>query len=506
MLKFFQKMGKSLMLPIAVLPICAIFMGIGYLLAPGAMGMEGAETSSAAYYIGFFLVKAGSALIDNIAILFAIGVAIGMSKKADGVSALAGLISWLVVQTLLDVKVSGVLLELDEISTIAFGKINNPFIGILCGFIAAFCYNKFSGIRLPEFLAFFSGKRFVAIATVGFSTIAAAILTFIWPMLFNALVMIGNSILNLGGVGVGIYAFLNRLLIPTGLHHALNNIFWFDTIGIGDLTNYWAGKTSADCTWSLGMYMSGFFPCMMFGIPGACLAMIMAIDKNKRRRAIGVFGSLALCALISGVSEPFEFTFMFLAFPLYVVYALLYAIFSVIVYFVGFRAGFTFSAGSIDLLFSSALPGAQNTWMIIPLGIAAFAVFFLVFYVAIKKLNVRKISDGLKETVNVSEIDLSKAATLINPMSGKDTDVKEDKETIKARKIIEALGGKDNITSVDHCATRLRLELKDDSKVKDDEVKAAGAVGVIKPGKGACQVIIGPSVQFTYDAMSELLG
>ncbi len=175
------------------------------------------------------------------------------------------------------------------------------------------------------------------------------------------------------GIGAGIYAFLNRLLIPTGLHHALNNVFWFDTIGLGDLSHYWAGDTSANVGWSLGMYMSGFFPCMMFGIAGAALAMIKAA-KNKKA-AIGLVLSAAICAFICGVTEPFEFGFMFLCFPLYVVYAALYGIFTIITYYVGFRAGFCFSAGATDLVFSSFLPAANNTLMIIPLGIAAFVVF-----------------------------------------------------------------------------------------------------------------------------------
>ena len=202
------------------------------------------------------------------------------------------------------------------------------------------------------------------------SIVTSVILLFVWPVIFGILVALGNGIAGLNGIGAGIYAFLNRLLIPTGLHHALNNVFWFDTIGLGDLKHFWAGETSADVGWDLGMYMSGFFPCMMFGIPGAALAMVRTA-KNKKA-AIGLVVSAAICAFVCGVTEPFEFGFMFLCFPLYVVYAALYGIFTIITYYSGFRAGFCFSAGATDLVFSASLPAAAKTWMIIPLGIAAF--------------------------------------------------------------------------------------------------------------------------------------
>ena len=237
---------------------------------------------------------------------------------------------------------------------------------------------------MPDWLAFFSGKRCVAIVTGIVSIIVSVILLFVWPLIFNALYMLGQGIVSLGGIGAGLYAFFNRLLIPTGLHHALNNVFWFDTIGIGDLSNYWAGLVTGDVgtngeviNWSLGMYMSGFFPCMMFGIPGAALAMVHTA-KNKKA-AIGLVTSAAICAFVCGVTEPFEFGFMFLCFPLYVVYALLYGIFAVITYYTGFRAGFMFSAGATDLVFSYPLPAHANTWMILPLGLAAAIVFYVVF-------------------------------------------------------------------------------------------------------------------------------
>ena len=371
--------------------------------------------------------------------------------------------------------------------TLAFNKIANPFIGILSGVIGSSCYNKFKNTKLPNWLAFFSGKRCVAIIAGLVSIIVSAVLLFVWPLLFGALVALGDAVAGMGVVGAGIYAFLNRLLIPTGLHHALNNVFWFDTIGLGDLQHFWAGETSADVTWSLGMYMSGFFPCMMFGIPGAALAMIQCAKPAKKKIAIGLVASAAVCSFVCGVTEPFEFGFMFLAPGLYVIYALLYGIFTIVTVALGFRAGFSFSAGATDLLFSSTLPAAQKTLLIIPLGIAAFVVFYFVFLFAIKKFNLKtpgREDDDLEEEKNVQ--------------------LASDDYTEIAKKILAGCGGKGNIVSIDNCVTRLRLEVRDMTAVNDKAIKAAGVAGVIKPGKTSVQVIVGTKVQFVADAFSKL--
>ena len=273
-MKFLQKLGKALMLPVACLPICGILMGLGYLLCPATM--QGGDIVTVAQKIGLFLVKAGASLIDNMALLFVVGVGVGMSEDNDGVGGVAALASWLMITTLLNTGFVTTIMPSvaeNENATIAFNKIANPFIGILAGIIGSMCYNKFKSTKLPDFLAFFSGKRCVAIIAGVVSIVVSVVLLFVWPLIFGVLIAVGKGIAGMGAVGAGIYAFLNRLLIPTGLHHALNNVFWFDTIGLGDLSHFWAGETSADVTWSLGMYMSGFFPCMMFGIPGAALAL-----------------------------------------------------------------------------------------------------------------------------------------------------------------------------------------------------------------------------------------
>lgn len=431
-MKFLQKLGKALMLPVAVLPICGILMGIGYMLCPETM--QGGDIQGAANMIGLFLVKAGGALIDNMAILFVIGVGVGMSDKNDGTGGIAALASWLMMTTLLSTKFVTVIIPSiadSATKTLAFNKIENPFIGILAGIIGAMCYNKFKDTKLPNWLSFFSGKRCVAIVSGVVSILVSVVLLFVWPLLFGALVSVGKAIVKLDIVGAGIYAFLNRLLIPTGLHHALNNVFWFDTIGL--------------------------------------------------------VASAALCAFICGVTEPFEFGFMFLAPGLYVIYALLYGIFTMITVALGFRAGFSFSAGATDLLFSSSLPAAQKTWLIIPLGIAAFFVFYFVFLFAIKKWDLK--TPGRED----DDIEAEKKVELAS-----------DDYTAIAKTILEGCGGKENIASIDNCITRLRLEVKDITLVNDKVIKSAGVAGVMKPGKTSVQVIIGTKVQFVADAFSKL--
>mgnify|MGYP005756896783 FL=1 len=487
-MKYLQRLGKALMLPVACLPVCGILMGIGYALCPASM--QGGEITGALQIIGFFLVKAGGALIDNMSWLFAVGVAVGLATDNDGTAGLAGLVSWLMITKLLNPSVvatlTGVAAEAVDIS---FTKIETQFIGILAGVIGAVCYNKFKSTKLPDWLSFFSGKRCVAIITALVSIVVAAILFFVWPIVFGALVALGEGIMGLGAVGAGIYAFLNRLLIPFGLHHALNNVFWFDTIGIGDLSHFWAGDVTGQngVTWSLGMYMSGFFPCMMFGIPGAAAAMVHCAKKTKKKVAIGLVGSAAVAAFVCGVTEPFEFAFMFLAPGLYLVYALLYGIFTVITVSLGFRAGFSFSAGLTDLVFSASLPAANNTLLIIPLGIAAVIVFYLVFRIMIQAFDLK--TPGREDDDTADEMNVSLA---------------NDDFTEIARIVLEGVGGPANVTSVDNCITRLRLEVKDQALVNEKKIKSAGVAGVVRPNKTAVQVIVGTKVQFVADEFKKL--
>lgn len=484
-MKYIQKLGKAMILPIAAQPICGILMGIGYLLCPATM--QGGEISGAANLIGLFLVKAGSALINNMALLFVVGVGVGMTDDNDGAGGVAAVASWLMITTLLSTEFVTTIVPsiADSVNkTLAFDKIENPFIGIIAGLIGAHCYNRFKGTKLPDWLSSFSGKRSVVIVAGVVSIITAVILLFVWPLVFSALIAIGEAISNMGAVGAGIYVCLNRLLIPTGLHHALNNVFWYDIIGLGDLGNYWAGKTSADVTWSLGMYMAGFFPCMIFGIPGAALAMIHTAKDKKA--AMGLVASAALCSFVCGVTEPFEFCFMFLAPGLYVVYAILFGLFTVLTVVVGFRAGFCFSAGAVDLVFSSSLPAAANTWTIIPLGIAAFAVFYIVFRFAIEKWDLKTPGreDDYEEELN---------AGLINA-----------DYTEVAALILEGVGGKENVAGIDNCIVRLRLEIKNPRLVSAKKIKSSGVAGIMRPGKNNVHVVIGPQVELVTDEFKKL--
>lgn len=483
MMKYLQKLGKSLMLPVACLPVCGILMGIGYALSPNVM--IGGDIVGMKAVIGFFLVKAGGALIDNMSWLFAIGVAVGMSDDNDGTAGLAGLVSWLMITTLLSSGSVAILTGAE--ANPAFGKIGNQFIGILAGIIGSTCYNKFKGTKLPDALSFFSGKRCVAIVTAVVSILVSAVLFFVWPVVYGALVALGESIVGLGAVGVGIYAFLNRLLIPFGLHHALNSVFWFDAAGINDLGTYWAGEVLNGAGGSAGMYMAGFFPSMMFGLPAAALAIVHCAKADKRKAAASLMGAAAICAFICGVTEPFEFAFMFLAPLLYLVYAVLYGIFAAVTVGLGFRAGFCFSAGLTDLIFSASLPAAAKTFMILPLGIAAAVVFYLVFRFAITTFDLK--TPG-REDDDEDEMKIELA---------------NNDFTAMAAIILEGLGGKANVASVDNCITRLRLEIKDYTAVDEKKIKSAGISGVIRPSKTSVQVVIGPKVQFVADEFKKLL-
>ncbi|WP_303192191.1 N-acetylglucosamine-specific PTS transporter subunit IIBC [Hungatella hathewayi] len=477
MMKYLQKLGKSLMLPVAVLPAAGILMGIGYWIDPTGWGANSA--------IAAFLIKAGGAIIDNMAILFAIGVAVGMADDHEGTAGLAGLVSWLMIQTILSTGVVAMLKGIDagEVNA-AFGKIDNQFIGILSGIIGSTCYNRFKNTKLPDALAFFSGKRSVAIVTALASLVACLVLFFVWPVVYSALVAFGEAILGLGAVGAGIYGFFNRLLIPVGLHHALNSVFWFDVAGVNDLGNFWAGTGTLGVT---GQYMTGFFPVMMFGLPAAALAMYHTAKPGKKKVAYGLLLAAAVCSFFTGVTEPLEFAFMFLAPGLYLIHALLTGISLAICALLPVRAGFNFSAGFVDWFLSFKAPMAVNPLFIIPIGLIYGVIYYVVFRFAIVKFNFK--TPGREDDDDIDE----NQVTLAN-----------NDYTQVASIILEGLGGKGNIKSVDNCITRLRLEINDYTLVNEKKIKSAGVAGVIRPGKTSVQVIVGTQVQFVADEFKKL--
>lgn len=475
MMKFLQRLGKSLMLPVACLPAAGIMLGVGYMIDHNGWGANN--------IIAAFLIQGGKAILDHIALLFAIGVSIGMSDDNDGTAALSGLVSWLLFTTLL--SSAAVALYTGKDANMAFGKIENVFVGIVSGLIGSYSYNKFKNTRLPEYLGFFSGKRCVAIVSAGITIVATVPLYFIWPFLYGALVSFGEAIVGTGAVGAGLYGFANRLLIPTGLHHALNNVFWFDLANINDLNNFWSGKGTYGTT---GMYMSGFFPVMMFGLPGAALAMYHTAKTTKKKIAASLLGAAAFCAFLTGVTEPLEFSFMFLAPGLYLVHAILTGISCFIVALLPLRIGFNFSAGLFDYILSFNAPMAQNPWLLIPIGLAAFVIYYVVFRFVITKFNLK--TPGRED--DDTEADMK--ATLAN-----------NNFTEVAAIILEGLGGKKNISSIDNCITRLRVEIKDYTAVDEKKIKSAGIAGVIRPGKTSVQVIVGTQVQFVADEIKKMI-
>ena len=477
MMKYLQKLGRSLMLPVACLPAASILMGIGYWMDPTGWG---ANNASAA-----FLIKAGSALIDHMGILFAVGVGVGMSDDNDGTAGLAALVSWLMITTLLSVKTVAIFKGVDPSAVSpAFGKIETQFIGILSGLISSSCYNRFKETELPDALGFFSGKRSVAIVTAGASIMASIILFFVWPFVYDALVTFGKSIVSTGAIGAGIYAFFNRLLIPTGLHHALNSVFWFDVAGISDIANFWSPKGTKGVT---GMYLTGFFPVMMFGLPAGALAMYHKASNKKKKAVYGLLLAGAISSFFTGVTEPLEFAFMFLAPGLYFIHAVLTGVSVAVCAMLPVRAGFNFSAGFVDWILSFKAPMAENGLMIIPIGLVFAIIYYIIFRFAITAFNLktpgREDDENEQMDVKTSNNDYAKMATII----------------------LEGIGGKENIVSIDNCVTRLRLEIKDQAFVDEKIIRSAGVPGVIRPGKTSLQVIVGTQVQFVADELKKML-
>lgn len=482
MMKYLQRLGKSLMLPVACLPVAGIMLGLGYWIDPAGWGSGNV--------LAAFLCKAGSALIDNMAILFVIGVAVGMSDDNDGTAGLAGMVSYLMITTLLSPGAVSMFTGGAE-ADVAFSKIaGNQFIGILSGLIGGACYNKFKSAKLPDALSFFSGKRSVAIVTSAVTVVVSVVLFFIWPVLYGALVGFGSWVSSTGAIGVGIYGFFNRLLIPFGLHHALNSVFWFDAVGIADLYKFWGlgGYDAVQTAGEVGQYMTGFFPVMMFGVPGAALAMYQTAKSDKKKVAAGLLGAAALCSFLTGVTEPFEFAFMFLSPVLYVVHALLTGVVCAVCAVLPVRAGFTFSGGFIDWVLCAKLPAALNTWMIIVIGLVVAVIYYVLFRVLIVKLDLK--TPGRED----DDLEAEKKVVLSN-----------NNFTEVAKIVLEGLGGKENVKSLDNCITRLRLEIKDYTKVDEKKIKSAGVAGVMRPSKTSVQVIVGTKVQFVADEMKKML-
>ncbi|MFH0262682.1 N-acetylglucosamine-specific PTS transporter subunit IIBC [Vibrio barjaei] len=470
-LGYMQKVGKALMVPVATLPAAAILMGVGYWLDPTGWG---ADSTLAA-----FLIKSGGAIIDNMAVLFAVGVAFGLSKDKNGSAALSGFICFLVLTTLLSPETVQQLkgISADEVPA-AFGKISNQFVGIIVGIVSAEIYNRYSGVTLPKALAFFSGKRLVPILTSIAGMLLAFVLLYVWPVVYDALIVFGVKLQSMGAVGAGLFGFFNRLMLTVGMHHALYPVFWFDVVGINDIPNFLGGAQSiANGTATIGvtgMYQAGFFPIMMFGLPGAALAIYHCADKKNKSAVFSIMLAAAMASFFTGITEPLEFSFMFLAPGLYLLHAVLTGISLYIAASMQWIAGFGFSAGFVDLVLSSQNPLAVQWYMLIVQGLVFFAIYYCVFRFAILKFNLKTPGRG-------EDIAPEQEAT-----TGGDKGIEG-----LTHQYIEALGGSDNITEVDNCITRLRLSVKDSGIVDKEKLKQLGAAGVVPVGKNGIQVIIG---------------
>jgi PTS system N-acetylglucosamine-specific IIC component len=445
-----QKLGGALMLPIAVLPVAGLLLRLGQ---PDLLNLAP-------------VAAAGDAIFSNLGLLFAIGVAVGLARENHGAAGLAGAVGFFVTT-----KGAEVLLGLPAAEAARqMAKLSVP-IGIIAGILGGVLFNRYSNIKLPDYLAFFGGKRFVPIAAGGAALVMAFVFGLGWPALSSGMDALSRGVIASGEFGLFVYGVLNRALIVTGLHHILNNVAWFlvgDFGGVtGDLKRFFAGDPAA------GVFMSGFFPVMMFGLPAACLAMYHTARPEARRAAGGLLLSMALTSFLTGVTEPIEFTFMFLAPGLYALHALLTGAAMVTMDLLNVRLGFSFSAGLFDYILNYGK--STHPLYLLPVGAVYFALYYFVFRYCIVRFNLRTPGrePGQASAMHVPE-----------PAGGDDLQV--------AQGFIRALGGAANLESVTACTTRLRLELAQRDRIDADALRRLGAKGTVRVGEKGLQVVVGP--------------
>jgi len=442
MFSLLQKIGKALMTPIAVLPVAALLLRLGF----GDI-FDG--------QVALIMKSAGEAIFSNLDLLFGIGIAYGLAKNNDGAAALSGAIGVLIAKA--------VYLSIDE--SVNMGV----FVGIIIGVLAGTLYNRFHNIKLPEFLGFFGGKRFVPIITAVASIFVGVLAGYFWHFAQGGIDAFSNAIIGLDEVGTFIYGTLNRLLIPLGLHHILNSVFWFqlgeytyikegaEVVANGDLHRFFAGDKTA------GVYMSGFYVVMMFGLPAMAYAIYLNTPKTSRKKVGAILAGVAFTSFLTGITEPLEFLFLFVAPLLFVVHALLTGLALAAAQMLDIHAGFGFSAGFIDYVINYKL--ATNPLLILPLGVLFAVIYFLASYYTIKLFKLKIFDDNNEQ----------ESTTASN----------------EALAFIEALGGKENIINTDACITRLRMSVNDSSILTDETFIALGAKGVIRPDKRSIQIILG---------------
>lgn len=461
LMPYMQQLGRALMLPIAVLPVAGLLLRLGQ---PDLLDMAS-------------MAAAGDAIFANLGILFAIGVAVGLARENNGAAGLAAAVGYFVAskgaEVLIQVPVDAMPADQAYSALVAasykakqIGKLSVP-IGILSGLISGYLYNRYSTIKLPAYLAFFAGRRFVPIAAGFAGLLVAWLFGYGWPVIEQGMDQLSLAVAESGKAGLFAYGALNRLLIATGLHHILNNVAWFiigDFNGVtGDLKRFFAGDPGA------GFFMSGFFPVMMFGLPAACLAMYHSARPERRKETAGLLVSMALTSFLTGVTEPIEFTFMFLAPLLFAVHAVLTGTAMVVMELFQVRLGFGFSAGLFDYVLNFKL--AENPWLLLPVGLGYSLLYYGLFRFFIERFNI--MTPGREAAAD---------ASVPLPVG----------DDAKAGAFIAALGGADNLESVDACTTRLRLRVSDQGRVDEAGLRALGAMGVVRLGDNGLQVVLGP--------------
>ena len=455
-----QKVGKALMLPVAVMPAAAILLRLG----AGIPGIEGLFAQ--------ILLTAGAGIFDNLYLLFGIGIALGLAKENHGSAALAGAVGVLVAK---------------NVYTAINPDINTGvMVGIVMGILAGTLYNKYYNIKLPEFLGFFGGKRFIPILMSFVGVLVGIAFGYVWPPIQNGLDALGNVAAASGVIGTFFFGFANRLLIPVGLHHVLNSIFWF-TFGSftsaagevvnGDLWRYFAGDPTA------GVYMAGFYPVMMFGLPAATLAMYSTAKKENKKYVAGMLFSIAFTSFLTGITEPIEFLFVFLSPALYTIHAILTGLSLALTQAFGILHGFGFSAGLFDYVLNMYL--ATNGYLLIPLGLAFGAVYFFVFRWAILKWDIP-------------------TPGRLDDEEGDDSALEELGVSGLAQEYYDAIGGKANLVSCDACITCLRLTVNDASVIDEAKVKKLGASGLVKPNNKNVQIVVGTHAELIADEINTI--
>jgi PTS system N-acetylglucosamine-specific IIC component len=503
-----QRLGKSLMLPIAVLPAAGILLRLGQ---PDLLGRIQAPVISSFFKA---MSAAGGAVFTNLPLLFAVGVAIGFAKKADGSTALAAVVGYLVVQavfkTMSPIVLAGEVDKAGEQAQIDY----KVFAGIVVGLLTAWLFDRYHTIELPSYLGFFGGRRFVPIVVSLASLFLAFAMSYFYPIFDAGLTGLGKFIAGSGALGAFIYGFANRMLLPLGLHHIPNSYIWFlygeyqppgGELVTGDIPRFTAGDPTG------GAYTSGFYPILMFGLPAAALAMIHVANKKQRKVAVGILSAAALTAFLTGITEPLEFAFMFVAFPLYVIHALLTGLSLAIAYLLDIHLGFSFSAGLADLVLYGTAPAAKNIPLLIGMGVVFFVVYYLLFRFAITKWNLRtpgrepETEFEAEEQANLAEGSGSASTvTAGGTATATKTASAPTATDSKAEQVIAAFGGPENLVNVDACITRLRMEVADKSKVDQARLKSLGAAGVIEVGNSV-QAVFGTDAEALKNDIIEIL-